>query len=161
FTGQPIPGNIIPSSRLSAPGVAAGSLYPVPNSADPQTNFVASPLADRHAIQFTIKTDHTVWRGSPLMFRYSFSRDDRDQPFPVRGRNLPGFGISVLDQGHNGAAGLTKALNARVFNELRIGVNALRRENLPQSAGTNGFAALGMRAPALDGTDLGFPTLAV
>jgi hypothetical protein len=161
FTGQPFPGNVIPSSRLSAAGVAAAGLYPEPNSADPQTNFSASPLADRTAVQFTVKTDHTVWRGSPLMFRYSFSRDDRDQPFPVRGRNLPGFGISVLDQGHNAAAGLTKALNARVFNELRVGVNALRRENLPQSAGTNGFAALGIISPALSGADLGFPTLVV
>src|SRR4051812_13413350 len=161
FTGQPFPGNVIPASRLSAAGVAAASLYPAPNSADPQTNSSASPLADRTAVQFTVKTDHTVWRGSPLMFRYSFSRDDRDQPFPVRGRNLPGFGISVLDQGHNAAAGLTKALNARVFNELRVGVNALRRENLPQSAGTDGFAALGITSPTLSGADLGFPTLVV
>ncbi|PYR90093.1 MAG: hypothetical protein DMF84_21570 [Acidobacteria bacterium] len=161
FTGQPFPGNVIPSSRLNAAGTAAANLYPAPDSADPQTNFVASPLADRRAFQFTIKTDHTVWRGSPLMFRYSFSRDNRDQPFPVRGRNLPGFGISVLDQGQNAALGLTKALNARIFNELRIGVNALRRENLPQSAGTNGFASLGIGAPQLDGADLGFPTLVV
>jgi hypothetical protein len=161
FTGQPLPGNVIPPSRLNDAGRAAASLYPAPNNGDPQTNFVASPLAERTAVQFTIKTDHTVWRGSPLMLRYSFSRDDRDQPFPVRGRNLPGFGISVLDQGQNAAVGLTKALNARVFNELRVGFNALRRENLPQSAGTNGFARLGIVAPPLDGADLGFPTLVV
>ncbi len=149
FTGQPFPGNVIPPSRLSDAGQAAASLYPAPNNADPQTNFVASPLAERTAFQFTVKTDHTVWRGSPLMLRYSFSRDDRDQPFPVRGRNLPGFGISVLDQGQNAAVGLTKALNARVFNELRVGFNALRRENLPQSAGTNGFAASRHRRAAI------------
>src|SRR5205085_11117268 len=90
FTGQPFSGNVIPASRLSPVGVAAVHLYPLPNLADPQANFVASPLADRTSAQFTIKTDHTVWHGSPLMFRYSFSRDDRDQPYPVRGRNLPG-----------------------------------------------------------------------
>ena len=161
FTGQPFPGNMVPSSRLSAAGAAAANQYPAPNRADPQANFVASPLATRAAGQVTIKTDHTVWRGSPLMFRYSFSRDTRKQPFPVRARNLPGFGISVLDQGHNAAAGLTKALTARIFNELRVGVNALRRENLPQSAGRNGFAALGMTPPAIGDTDLGFPTLVV
>src|SRR5262249_15262842 len=108
FTGLPFPGNVIPSQRPDAACLPAANLYPFPNRTDPQANFVSSPLADRRAVQFTIKTDHTVWHGSPLMFRYSFSRDDRDQPFPVRSRNLPGFGISVLDQGHNFASGLTK-----------------------------------------------------
>src|SRR4029079_1150021 len=91
FTGLPFPGNIIPASRMSAAGLAAANLYPMPNRADAQTNFASSPLADRSAVQFTIKTDHTVWQGSPLMFRYSFSRDDRDQPVPRRPPQLPGF----------------------------------------------------------------------
>jgi hypothetical protein len=161
FTGQPFGGNVIPASRLSAAGLAVANLYPLPNVPGSQTNFASSPLANRKAAQFTIKTDHSVWQGSPLMLRYSFSRDDRDQPFPVRARNLPGFGISVLDQGHNAAGGLTKAFTARVFNELRIGVNALRRENLPQSAGADRFAALGITGPPLAGSDLGYPTLVV
>ena len=161
FTGQPFTGNVIPASRLSAAGLAVARLYPLPNVPGAPTNFAASPLASRAAAQFTIKTDHHVWQGSPLMLRYSFSRDDRDQPFPVRARNLPGFGISVLDQGHNAAGGLTKAFTARVFNELRVGVNALRRENLPQSAGSDRFAPLGIAGPSLSGTDLGFPTLVV
>src|SRR5262245_17946464 len=72
FTGLPFPGNVIPSQRMSPAGVAAANLYPFPNRTDPQANFVSSPLADRRAVQFTIKTDHTVWHGSPLMFRYSF-----------------------------------------------------------------------------------------
>jgi hypothetical protein len=161
FTGRPFDGNVIPSSRLSAAGLAVANLYPLPNVPGDQTNFASSPLARRAAAQFTIKTDHQVWQGSPLMLRYSFSRDDRDQPFPVRSRNLPGFGISVLDQGHNAAGGLTKAFTSRMFNELRIGVNALRRENLPQSAGSDRFAALGIAGPPLSGTDLGYPTLVV
>jgi Carboxypeptidase regulatory-like domain len=161
LTGLPFAGGLIPASRLSAAGVAAASLYPTPNRADPQANFVSSPLSDRTAGQFAIKTDHTIWRGSPLTFRYNFSRDSRDLPFPVRGRNLPGFGISVLDQGQNFGAGLTKAISARTFNELRVGVNALRRENLPQSSGTNAFTTLGITGPALAAADLGFPTLVV
>ncbi|HYT76200.1 MAG TPA: hypothetical protein VEL79_15695, partial [Vicinamibacterales bacterium] len=160
-TGLPFAGNVIPAGRLTAAGVAATNLYPLPNLSDLQANFVASPLADRRAAQFTIKTDHTVWHGSPLMFRYSFSRDDRDQPYPVRGRNLPGFGISVLDQGQNFGTGLTKAWTARIFNELRVGVNSLRRENLPQSAGTDRFGALGINGPSLDGADSGYPTIVV
>ena len=161
FTGQPFPGGVIPPSRISTAGGNAARLYPVPNRADPQANFVASPLSNRSAGQFTVKTDHTVWRGSPLSLRYSFSRDNRDNPYPVRSRNLPGFGISVLDQGHNFGAGLTRAISARMFNEFRVGVNSLRRENLPQSAGTNQFTALGITGPPITAADQGYPTLVV
>ena len=161
LTGAPFPGGVIPAARISPAGAAAARLYPSPTRADRQANFVSSPLSARTSGQFTIKTDHTVWRGSPLTFRYSFSRDSRDAPFPVRSRNLPGFGISVLDEGHNFGAGLTRALTSRTFNELRVGINALRRENLPQSSGTDAFAALGITGPALPATDLGFPTLVV
>ena len=161
FTGAGFPGNRIPSSRLSAAGVAALALYPLPNRADPVANFVSSPVADRRAIQVTGKTDHTLSPGTTVGVRYSFSRDDRDVPFPVRARNLPGFGISVLDQGQNFAFGLTQAGSTRMFHELRVGVNGLRRENLPQSAGVDHFARLGITGPAIGPTDLGFPTLVV
>jgi hypothetical protein len=161
FTGAGFPGNTIPSSRLSAAGVAALGLYPLPNRTDPIANFVSSPIADRRAIQLTGKTDHTMAPGTTLGIRYSFSRDDRDTPFPVRGRNLPGFGISVLDQGQNFAFGLTQAGSARMFHELRVGINGLRRENLPQSAGIDHFSRLGITGPAIGATDLGFPTLVV
>jgi hypothetical protein len=161
FTGAGFPGNRIPSARQSAAGLAALGLYPLPNRADPVANFVSSPIADRRAIQVTGKTDHTMAPGTTAGIRYSFSRDDRDTPFPVRARNLPGFGISVLDQGQNFAFGLTQAGSARMFHELRVGVNGLRRENLPQSAGVDHFSRLGITGPAIGETDLGYPTLVV
>jgi len=161
LTGLPFPDGVIPPTRVSAAGLAVANLYPLPNLADPETNFVASPLSRRRAGQVTIKTDHAIWHSSPLTLRYSFSRDRRGQPYPVRARNLPGFGVSVLDQGHNGAAGLTKALTARMFNELRVGVNALARDNTPESAGIDRFAPLGIDSAALAPADLGYPTVVV
>ncbi len=161
FTGLPFPNNTIPANRISATSLAAADLYPMPNRSDPVTNLVSSPLADRQSGQFTIKTDHIIWHGSPLMFRYSFSRDNRDNPFPVRARNLPGFGTTVLDQGHNFAAALTKAISSRTFNELRVGVNALYRNDYPQSQGTDQFAALGITGPPLNSIDQGYPTMIV
>jgi hypothetical protein len=158
-TGQAFPGNLLPASRVSAAGRAAAGLYPLPNRADAVANFVSSPAADRSALQITGKVDHRMGRSTSAALRYTFSRDDRDLPFPARARNLPGFGVSVLDQGQHAAFALTHAPSGRLFNELRISVNALRRENLPQSAGVDQFAALGITAPAIAGTDLGFPTL--
>ena len=160
-TGAPFVDNRIPAARLSAAGRATANLYPLPNRTDPVANFVSSPIASRRAIQLTGKTDHTIGDAVTAAMRYTFSRDDRDLPFPARARNLPGFGVSVLDQGQHAAFAVTHAPSGRMFNELRFAVNALRRENLPQSAGTDQFAALGITAPAITGIDLGFPTLVV
>ncbi len=161
FTGQPFPGGVIPPSRMSAAGLNAMKLYPVPNRPNTDANFVSSPITARDAVQWTIKTDHRIWHENPLSVRYSFSRDTRDLAFPVRSRNLPGFGVSVLDQGQNLAVGLTQSVSPRMINELRFGINSLHRDNAPQSAGTNQFAALGINGPPLGDVDQGYPTLVV
>ena len=159
FTGQPFPGNVIPASRIDAAGRATVDLYPLPNRADPEANLGSSPQGRREAIQWTIKTDHHGWRDKPISVRYSFSRDDRDLPFAAHGRNLPGFGASVLDQGHNAAASFSQTIGSRVFNEIRVGFNALQRENMAQRAGTDGFAALGINGPDLAPVDQAYPAV--
>jgi hypothetical protein len=161
FTAQPFPDNVIPASRISAAGLAAANLYPTPNRDNPDTNYAASPVGERDAVQFTVKTDHHLWRGNPFFVRYTFSRDDRDLPFPAHGRNLPGFGVSVLDQGHNLAIGFTQALSNRAFNDVRVGWNSLRRDNMSQRAGVDGFAALGIAGPSIDAADRAYPSLVV
>ncbi len=162
FTQQPFPGNVIPASRMSAAGLAAAGLYPRANTADHgSANFVSSPAGERNAIQFTVKTDVNAWQDKPFHLRYTFGREDRDLPFPARARNLPAFGTSVLDQGHNVAAGFNQAISSRVVNEVRIGVNALKRDSVPTNAGTDAFAALGIRGPSIGGVDLGYPALVV
>jgi hypothetical protein len=159
FTGQPFAGNVIPAGRMSAAGVKAANLYPLPNRPNSDANFVSSPVSERDAVQWTVKTDHRVWHGKPLSIRYSFSRDNRDLPFPVRSRNLPGFGVSVLDQGQNFGVSFTQTPTMRIVNELRVGINALHRNNAPQDAGTNGFSTLGINGPSLGDVDRGFPVL--
>ena len=160
-TGLPFVNNQIPPARLSAAGRAAVTLYPLPNRNDGGANLVSSPIGERRAVQITGKTDHTIRESLTAAVRYTFSHDDRDVPFPARARNLPGFGVSVLDQGQHAAVSLSHAPSGRLFNEFRFAVNALERENLPQSAGTDHFAALGIAAPAIGGDDLGFPTLVI
>lgn len=161
FTQRPFPGNVIPASRLSAAGAAAAALYPQPNREGGTANFVSSPEGERDALQFTIKTDHHGWRDTPFHLRYTFGREDRDLPFPARARNLPGFGTSVLDEGHNFAAGFNRSFSSRVVNELRVGVNALQRDSVPTNAGTDAFSALGITGPALTAVDQGYPALVV
>ena len=71
-------------------------------------------------MQTTIKTDYRLWHDNPLTVRYSFSRDDRALPFPVRARNLPGFGVSVLDQASvQRDAGLDRWQDDRLWHTAR------------------------------------------
>ena len=101
--------------RASArPACGRGALYPVPNRADPQANFVvvAAGRPDRRAVHDQDRS-HRVARqpaDAPLQLQ---PRRSRTRRFPSASRNLPGFGISVLDQGHNFGAGLTKRAQRR------------------------------------------------
>jgi hypothetical protein len=162
FTQRPFPGNVIPASRISASGRAVADLYPRANTSSyGSANHVAAPEGQRDAIQFTIKTDHHGWQDKPFHVRYTFGREDRDLPYPARARNLPSFGTSVLDQGHNFAAGFNQAISSRIVNEVRVGVNALTRDSLPTNAGFDAYGALGITGPALPEVDQGYPTFVV
>jgi hypothetical protein len=158
LTGIAFPGNRIPADRLDPAGVRVAALYPDPNRAASDQNRLSSPTGSRDGLQVTLKTDHHGSRDNPFFVRYSLAADDRDQPFPARGRNLAGFGISVLDVGHNVAAGLSQVLPRGFYNEVRVGWNRLRRENAPLARGLDGFEALGITGPSLPPEDTGYST---
>jgi hypothetical protein len=158
LTGLAFPGNRIPAERLDPVGARVAGLYPDPNREASGQNLIASPTGTRDGLQLTIKTDHHPWRNHPFFVRYSLTADDRDQPFPARARNLPGFGISVVDVGHNAAAGLSQVLPRGFFNEVRVGWNRLRRDNAPLARGLDGFEDLGIAGPSLARADTGYST---
>jgi hypothetical protein len=161
FTQRPFANNTIPASRISAAGARLAGLYPTANRGDAVANLVSSPEGRRDGIQATIKTDHHGWREWPIQARNTYSREDRDLPFAARARNLPGFGVSVLDEGHQFSASLSRT-SGRLFHETRFGFNALDRDNAPQSAGVDRFGALGITPPAgLESIDQGFLTAVV
>ena len=160
FTQRPFAGNVIPAARISPAGARLAALYPTPNRNDATANLVSSPEGSRDGIQATIKTDHHGWQDRPIQARYSYSREDRDLPFPTRARNLPGFGVAVVDEGHQFSASMSRT-SGRWFQETRFGFNALHRDNSPQSAVANQFAALGIKGPDVGVVDQGYLTAVV
>lgn len=157
FTGQPFPDNRIPAERIDPAGARVAALFPDPNRDDPSANFVASSEGERDRVQVAGKIDRGFGDSHQLMARYTLTADDQAVPYQARGHNIPGFGTSILDVGHNAAASLSQTLGPRAFNELRVGWNRLRRENIALSRGVDRFAGLGIRGPALAPVDQGYP----
>ena len=157
FTGAPFPGNRIPEGRIDPAGERVAALFPDPNRVGAGPNFSASPEGERDRVQLAGKIDRAFGDGHQLMARYTLTADDLTAPYQAHGQNLPGFGTSVLDVGHNAAVGLSQTFGTRVFNELRVGWNRLRRENIGRSRGLDRFAALGILGPTLAEVDRGYP----
>ena len=162
FTGEPFAGGRIPASRIDPTGARIAALYPRPNrDGSDGSNFVSSPVGPNDTWQVTIKTDHRAASASPFFLRYTVARDDRTDPFGTPEASLPGYGTSTLDIGHNFAAGLTQTLSPRVFHDLRVGWNRLRRDVFPINRGRDAYAALGMAGPSLPIDDLGVPAVQI
>ena len=112
FTGRPFPGNVFPADRLDPAGLAWRRSIPDPNRARAGPTSCRRRVGTRDGLQLTVKTDHHGWHDTPLIVPLQpTAATIASQPFPARGRNLPGFGVSVLDEGHNSAAGLTQVLS--------------------------------------------------
>ena len=94
-----------------------------------------------------------VPRALQLQPRQSRSAVPRARPQPARLRHFRARSGAQLRR-----RACRRRWSPRVFNDLRIGFNSLRRENLPQASGTDGFSLLGIHGPALDSVDLGYPT---
>ena len=161
FTGQPFEGNRIPADRIDATGAAIAALYPLPNGGSAGSNYVSSPMAPQDTWQVTVKTDHRAASQSPFFIRYTLSHDDRTDPFASPDRGLASYGTSTLDVGQNLAFALTQSFRSRVFHDLRVGWNRLRRDVYPVNRGIDGFGELGMTGPSLPPDDEGFPAISV
>ena len=147
FTGEPFEGNRIPAPRIDATGAAIAALYPLPNGDSAGSNYVSSPMAPQDTWQVTVKTDFRASTQSPFFIRYTVAHDDRTDPFASPDRGLAGYGTSTLDVGQNLAFALTQSFRSRVFHDLRVGWNRLRRDVYPVNRGIDGFGALGMTGP--------------
>ena len=161
FTGAPFAGSRIPQGRIDPAGARLAALYPLPNRAGADGNYVSSPLAPQDSWQVTVKTDHRAWSDSPFFVRYTLARDDRTDPFGAPDRVLPGYGTSTVDTGHNLAFGVTQMFRARIFHDLRVGWNRLSRDVFPVNRGADAFGALGISGPSLPADDRGFPSLVI
>jgi hypothetical protein len=93
LTGQPFPGNKIPTQRLSPAGLAIMGIFPLPNNpSNPNLNWITSVLEPVNTRQDLIRGDVVVNTKTNLMVRYINETWDREKaagnfwgntPFPT------------------------------------------------------------------------------
>ena len=155
FTQQPFPGNKIPRERLDPIGLAIAALYPLPNRAVAQQNFVSSPAQRDRDDHFDVRVDHSLSRTSELSFRYSFADRSFYEPFSgATFATVPGFGTNVPRRAQNAMAGETHIFSPNLLNEIRLGFDRVSAGSFQQNIGTSINHKVGL--PELSGNPRDF-----
>src|ERR1035437_4225124 len=127
----PIPGNIIPASRLSPQSAFFLPFYPQANTASGLFNYV--PSSRNTVDKFDTRVDHYFSRADSLTGTYSFNQVLNYAPgaFPANG--------AVIQAVRRQAAALseTHSFGPSTLNELRLNYVRTRESNSAQGLGTN------------------------
>jgi hypothetical protein len=92
FTGEPFPGNQIPSALLSPISLKAEQLYPLGNISP--TLFSSTQKLTNDYDQGGFRLDHYFNDGDQLFVRYATSAQNTLDPLPINGSGVPGFPVA-------------------------------------------------------------------
>jgi hypothetical protein len=124
FVRDAFPGNRIPASRLDANAIKLMNLYPAPNQAGLNNNYVVNRDNNNDTHAFDIRVDHNFSSNDRFFARYSYSNNHKVRPSPFDG-DADGGGFSEGDEKVwvNGfAASHTHVLSPTLINEARFGI---------------------------------------
>jgi hypothetical protein len=80
FSRQPVPGNVIPASRLDPVGVKIANYYPAPNqpgqNAEETNNFFNTQKINRENYIYTSRVDHNISSKNRFFFRWFNQQHD-------------------------------------------------------------------------------------
>ena len=145
FTGQPFPGNVIPSQMLSPTALRILEYYPATNRSGLANNYQASSAATDNVDQILTRVDQNLGNKIRVNVRYnwhdSFGENVFNASLPVGATNQPRVNKNWLFS-------YTHTLRPNLHNDFRIGYHRLDFDTL------NPFAVNG---PASAGSDLGIP----
>jgi hypothetical protein len=133
FTRQPFPGKQIPASRIHPVARPVLALFPLPNRGLGAGNLLSQPILDGDQRQWNTRLDHRLSTRGQLTLRYSQGAADIFEPFAQDITNVPGFGDTVRDRGHNALAQHTYTVSPRLLNAFTFGINRVERRVLPEN----------------------------
>ena len=138
LTGQPFPGNIIPTNRFSTFARILTPTIPAPNTAAANNYTVIKNFLD-DANTATIRTDQTLNNSHSLFQRFMYYKGTQLQPAAFTASDLP-------QRGRNLALGHTWVISSSWVNEIRFGYNYAYHLNAQISPeGRNWTSDLGLK----------------
>lgn len=162
-TGQPIPGNALPSYYLDSIGSKIANLFPLPNRNVAGANYVSSPNETDFQNHFDIRIDHSIRPADNLFVRYSFVNDSLFTPFAGSSgdSSLPGYGLNIPSRAQNAAVGETHVFTPTLLNEMRLGYNRVSNGDFQQNQGTSINHQLGLPELSANPRDWGMSLVTV
>ncbi|MBL8232352.1 MAG: TonB-dependent receptor [Bryobacterales bacterium] len=151
FTQRPFPGNLIPASRINRIARNVVNLFPLTASTSSAGNFLAQPVLRESFAQGGARVDRQLGAGHSLTVRYLYGRQELFEPYAEDSTDVPGFGSSVENSGHNALIHHQKSFGAGLLHSLRLGFNRAPRKALPENSARN--IAEEWNAPWLAGID--------
>ena len=112
-TGQPFPGNVIPTDRISPIAQYYLGFLPIPN-AQGQAQVSANVRDINNYL--TARVDHNINQNNILNFTYNYFDADSSSPFAFGGASVPGFGAADRRRSQNFVGRYTSVLNANLVN---------------------------------------------
>ena len=125
FVRDAFAGNRIPSGRLSADALRLMMLYPEPNVAGLNNNYVVNRQNSDDTHSFDTRVDHNFSTKDRFFARYSYSHNNKVRPSPFDG-DADGGGFNEGDEAvrvHGLAASHTHMFSSTLINEARFGLS--------------------------------------
>jgi hypothetical protein len=147
LTGQPFPGNIIPSSQLSPVALKLLEYYPPTNQPGTASNLQSNAASTDNVDQVLARVDQNLGNKVRLYFRYNWHDSNVDN-IAVPPTPIP---IQVVTQprvNKNSLFAYTHTLRSNLYNDFRIGYHRIDFDTL------NYFSVNGVPSA---GSDLGIP----
>jgi len=161
YSGNPFPGDIVPTTEISSHASQVLALFPLPNLPGIGGNYESSPIYTADQNEGNARIDHTLSDSAQLTFRYTYGREDLFEPFAENSVQLPGFGDSVYNRGHNAMVHFQKTFGPRATNSLILGFNREIRQILVQNDTVNVNSLWGVNYLPTAPRDYGYPGISI
>jgi hypothetical protein len=147
FTGEPFPGNTIPSTMLSPTALRLMDYFPAPNRPGIVDNLQATSPTTDNVDQWLTRVDQNLGNKVRLSLRYNWH-----DTVPLNGSPIPVQGITQPRVNKNTLVSYTHTLQPNLHNDFRIGYHRLDFDTLNHFA-VNGIPSAGaeLGIPGFDG----------
>jgi len=152
---QPFASNMIPVGSLNAISLKILAGIPVPNNSDPTRNYLVRESNPTNSDQQTLRFDQQLTPKDQLFIRLSRSNSAQDT------LGMPYNGVSIDNYPRGVVVGYTRVFSQRIVNDVRIGAQRYRFNDVPDTLGIDYPTQLGLPTYGASTQYLAYPGIAI